>query len=176
MRTGRIIALLGGALTTCAIAFAVPGGAQSRINPFAHALLEEHNAERDRLGVPRLEWSQDLAQQAQRWAVELAKKGRMEHASRDARNGTGENLWMGAAGYYGPETMIGMMVDEKKHFTPGTFPQVSRTGQWRDVGHYTQIIWRETQQVGCAVSKGRTDDFLVCRYWPAGNTYGKKAY
>ena len=176
MRKGRVTALLGGAIALLGTAIATQGNAQPRINPFAQALLAEHNSERDRLGVPRLEWSQDLAQQAQGWADELARKGRMEHASRADRNGAGENLWMGAAGYYGPDTMIGMMVDEKQHYTHGVFPKVSKTGKWADVGHYTQIIWRDTQQVGCAVAKGRTDDFLVCRYWPAGNTYGRIAY
>ena len=126
---------------------------------------------RDEVGVPRLEWSHELARDAQQWAQHLARLRRMEHAPRDQRNGQGENLWMGYAGHYGAETMIGAFVDERQHFRNGNFPNVSRTGQWRDVGHYTQVIWRETQQVGCAVARGPTNDFLVCRYWPAGNVY-----
>ena len=70
--------------------------------------------------------------------------------------------------------MIGTFVDEKRHFRRGTFPDVSTTGQWRDVGHYTQLIWRGTQKVGCAVAPGGGQDWLVCRYWPAGNTMGQK--
>jgi hypothetical protein len=64
---------------------------------------------------------------------------------------------------------------EKKLFREGVFPdcRVNRTAV---VGHYTQIVWRNTQSVGCAlVGNGRTD-FLVCRYSPAGNFYGERPY
>jgi hypothetical protein len=70
--------------------------------------------------------------------------------------------------------MIDAFVEERRDFTPGTFPEVSRTGKWKDVGHYTQIIWPETQKVGCAIARGEHWDFLVCRYWPAGNIVGRK--
>ena len=57
-------------------------------------------------------------------------------------------------------------------FRPGVFPDVSRTGRWSDVGHYTQIIWPETQEVGCATALNASHEVLVCRYWPAGNVIG----
>ncbi len=62
---------------------------------------------------------------------------------------------------------------ERDKFRAGTFPQVSRTGNWADVGHYTQLIWPRTQEVGCAVAKGAVNDVLVCRYSPAGNIVGE---
>lgn len=113
---------------------------------------------------------------AQEWAAQLAREGRMRHASQGERAGAGENLWMGSAGYFGPDVMIGAFADEQRHYLHGTFPQVSRTGQWSDVGHYTQMVWRDTKEVGCAIARGARDDFLVCRYWPAGNWYGRKPY
>lgn len=44
------------------------------------------------------------------------------------------------------------------------------------VGHFTQVVWKETQRVGCGVaSKVRSDNtieaYVVCRYSPRGNTY-----
>lgn len=142
---------------------------------FAEQLLEHHNVERGRVGAPPLAWSARLASDAKAWADHLARLERMEHASNAARRGAGENLWMGSAGYYGADVMVGAFIEERKHYRPGVFPNVSRTGNWRDVGHYTQVIWGGTKEVGCAVSKGRENDFLVCRYWPAGNTYGQLA-
>jgi hypothetical protein len=141
---------------------------------FAQRLLDSHNEERQRVGVPPLAWDAQLAADAQDWAEEIARQQRMTHADHAARRGAGENLWRGTKGYYTAEEMIGTFVDEKRHFRRGTFPDVSTTGQWRDVGHYTQLIWRGTQRVGCAVAPGGGQDWLVCRYWPAGNTMGQK--
>ena len=139
---------------------------------FAERLLIAHNLERDRVGVPRLIWSAKLSAQAQDWADQLARNNRFEHA-RD-RFGAGENLWMGSAGSYSAEQMIGGFVEEVRYFRTGQFPDVSTTGRWSDVGHYTQLIWRGTQQVGCAVGQGQDSDILVCRYFPAGNVMGDK--
>ncbi|APE28745.1 CAP domain-containing protein [Aurantiacibacter gangjinensis] len=159
------------------VALAMPPAAEAqRINPFAEDLLEAHNDARDEVGVPRLAWSNRLAREAHDWAQHLAREGRMIHADRDQRGGAGENLWMGSAGYYGADIMVGGFVAEQQHFRNGEFPQVSTTGTWRDVGHYTQVIWRDTQELGCAVARGQTNDFLVCRYFPAGNVYNQRVY
>ncbi|WP_340587703.1 CAP domain-containing protein [Erythrobacter alti] len=176
MDKGRVIAAACAAIATLCVSAAPLSAGEQRANPFAQELLVEHNEARDDVGVPRLEWSQRLAQQAQTWAEQLAREGGMRHSSREQRGGAGENLWMGAAGYYGADVMVGAFVDERRHFRRGTFPNVSTTGQWRDVGHYTQIIWRDTREVGCAVARGRENDFLVCHYWPAGNTYDRPVY
>lgn len=140
---------------------------------FAAQLLLYHNVERKSRGAPPLSWSSKLAGEAKQWADLLARENRMRHASQAERGGAGENLWMGTEGRYSAGEMIGSFISERKDYQPGTFPNVSRTGNWRDVGHYTQLIWRDTQQVGCAISRGNGNDFLVCRYWPAGNTYGQ---
>ena len=139
---------------------------------FAQRLLVAHNLERDRVGVPRLKWSNKLAGQAQDWADTLARTNRFEHA--EDRAGAGENLWMGPATRYSAEAMIGGFVEEVRHFRVGQFPNVSMTGSWHDVGHYTQLVWRGTQEVGCAVARGGRNDILVCRYWPAGNVIGER--
>jgi uncharacterized protein YkwD len=139
----------------------------------AERLLAEHNRERERTGVPRLVWSERLAGEARNWAQTLAQTGTFQHAS-DAE--AGENLWMGTAGYFAPESMVGAFVEERQNYQHGTFPNVSRTGRWQDVGHYTQVVWRETREVGCAVAQGADKDYLVCRYWPAGNWRGETPY
>jgi len=143
-------------------------------NHFAKRLLRAHNQERLQVGAIALQWDANLAADAKQWADHLARRGRLEHASYEQRKKAGENLWMGSAGYYSAETMIGGFIDEKKDFRPGKFPDVSRTGRWQDVAHYTQLIWHDTRQVGCAVSRGETNDFLVCRYFPVGNWIGQQ--
>ena len=137
MRTGSLII---GALA-CALAFTATAGAEAPrravSNPFAEQLLARHNLERDRKGLDRLSWSRKLAQEAQGWADRLAIEDTMRHADYGERGGAGENLWMGSAGYFGAEQMVDSFLAERQHYRPGPFPEVSRTGRWEDVGHYT---------------------------------------
>lgn len=171
MNSGRTFSKLLLAAAIVALP-ATAAGSQAPNNRFAAELLDAHNSERDRFGVQRLAWSKKLAREAREWAHVLAREGRMRHASNGERKGAGENLWMGSAGAYSASFMVGAFAEERRHFKPGKFPHISRTGDWRDVGHYTQLVWQGTREVGCAVARNQRDDFLVCRYWPAGNTYG----
>lgn len=175
MGKGRIAAFLCAAMVALSCA-AAPSEAESGDagRDFARELLAAHNLERDRMGVPRLGWSQELARDARQWAVHLAEIGKMRHTTQAQRNSAGENLWMGKAGYYGARRMVDTFLDEKRNFRPGKFPDVSRTGRWQDVGHYTQIIWASTKEVGCAIARGGENDFLVCRYRPGGNWIGQR--
>ncbi|MGN6498043.1 MAG: CAP domain-containing protein [Tsuneonella sp.] len=170
---GRVAALIAGAIAITGFAL-LPHivRASDSGGDFAARLLAAQNAERDSAGVARLSWSGKLAQDAQGWADRLAARGTLAHASQDERQSEGENLWMGTAGYYSAEDMIGGFAAEREKFKPGKFPAVSRTGKWEDVGHYSQLIWRDTKEVGCAVARNRENDFLVCRYWPGGNWIG----
>lgn len=136
--------------------------------------LDAHNMARDDVGLAPLAWNDRLARDAEDWARHLARHGLYEHASPQQRKGQGENLWRGPTGYWTAWQKIGFFIEEKRHFRPGNFPEVSRTGRWSDVAHYTQIIWPQTREVGCAVARTARDEVLVCRYWPAGNIWGQR--
>jgi len=155
-----------------AVSGVAPVGAQSGDAPHERAWLAAHNAERAEFGVVPLRWNPDLASEAAVWAMNLARENVLRHASVQERSGRGENLWMGTAGYYSPADMISHFASEKQYFRAGQFPNVSHTGNWADVGHYTQIVWAETREVGCAAVRNQYSDVLVCRYWPAGNIRG----
>jgi hypothetical protein len=144
--------------------------------PMAARILNVHNRERTRLRLRPLKWNVHLEREAREWAHRLSRTGRLQHADSQARNQTGENLWMGTAGHWPVETMVGMFIEEKKHYRHAHFPNISKTGNWADVGHYTQVVWRETEEVGCALATAHGNDVLVCRYWPAGNVWGRKAF
>lgn len=140
------------------------------------AALAVHNGERERLGLPPLAWDPELAAQAAVWARVLTARGRLEHATREERPGLGENLSMGTRGAFSATTMMMWWVNERKDYLHRPLPDMSRTGNWKDVGHYTQIVWRGTTAVGCAMASSREWDYLVCRYSPAGNWFGELAY
>lgn len=140
---------------------------------FDQRILAAHNRERSGLGLVPLSWNPALAQSAKRWADHLASTGRFEHAPENRVTPEGENLWAGTKGYFSPEAMVNAWIREKKYFRPGTFPDNSITGRVEDVGHYTQLVWRATTQVGCAEARSRSEDILVCRYAEAGNYRGE---
>jgi uncharacterized protein YkwD len=150
------------------------GGTVQRAD-FNTRLLAAHNAERERVGVPALQWDTALAADARAWADELAASGRFEHSPDEpGRPLEGENLWAGTPRAYSPEAMVGLWMAEKADYRPGTFPNNSRSGDVERVGHYTQLIWSNSRRVGCATAVGTDEEFLVCRYSAAGNVTGQR--
>jgi uncharacterized protein YkwD len=171
---------------------APPAGAPQGSNntDFVNTILEIHNSERAAVGVPPLVWSDILAADAQEYADHLAAIGKLEHMWQSESNewsqkahGANENL---AAWTHGCtlsslvppldytkvvcpgdtlstlRTMVMSWVNEKKDFS-GTYNDVN--------GHYTQMIWKATTELGCGTATGSDgNDYLVCRYLPSGNT------
>ena len=153
-------------------------GATSPERAFVEPLMESHQAERAAVGVPPLRWSEALAADAARWGRQLARSGSFEHEVEvtDDLDTPGENLWMGTAGAWSPGEMVQSWAGEKRAFHNGSFPNVSRSGNWDDVGHYTQMVWRNTGEVGCALISDGSMDYLVCRYARTGNIDGERVY
>ena len=138
-----------------------------------YRILSLHNAARADVGAPPLQWDPALAVAAASYGPALSRLGRLVHSPRAGRENQRENLWMGQQGRFGPEDMVGAWTAEKSRFSPGQFPNVSRTGNWSDVAHYTQMIWKTTTHVGCAIYRDGGWDYLICRYSPPGNRDGK---
>jgi hypothetical protein len=151
-------------------------GATGLTANFEARVLAAHNRERLALGIEPLRWNPMLAVSARTWADHLSATGRFEHAPERPVDPEGENLWAGTRGAYGVEAMVDGWIREKRYFRPGTFPDNSTTGRVADVGHYTQLVWRQTLQVGCALATGAREDVLVCRYSDAGNYFGEKPF
>lgn len=147
-------------------------------NATERRLLDAHNAERRRARTLPLIWDDRLEAEARAWAHELLRTGEFRHDP--APHGHGENLWTGWSGTIGrtwtPEQMVGEWIAEKRFYRHAVFPNVSRTGDWTAVGHYTQIVWRGTTHVGCAVVREGERTVLACRYSPPGNIDGMRAY
>lgn len=133
-------------------------------------LLTAHNAYRTALGLPPLHWSKALEARAQNWADHLAATGTFTH------DGSGQNLAMAAAGTESLTQLVDLWGSEQVNFTDGDFPNISTTGNWMDVGHYSQIIWKDTTSVGCGFAETYESDILVCDYDPPGNVTGERAY
>lgn len=162
---------------TLALAAPLLIGGTGRLTSLDERVLAAHNRERSGAGIPMLDWDPVLAAEARAWGEELAATGEFEHdPDTDGDEPQGENLWAGTRGAYAPEEMVGGWIEEKKNFRPGRFPDNSRTGDLADVGHYTQLMWRETDRVGCALAEGAAEEVLVCRYRTAGNVVGERPF
>ena len=145
-------------------------------------LLQEHNKARAEVGVGPLHWSKQLAIYAVEWADHLAAtKCRMQHRSESGqwKQEHGENLFMGTAGYYGVADAVKAWVSEKKYYKGGTLTasdQRGTSGNWHASGHYTQVVWGDTKQLGCAKVECKGNIIVVCNYDPPGNVLGQKPY
>jgi cysteine-rich secretory family protein len=150
------------------------GGEDQDLSRLEARLLAVHNRERSATGAPPLVWDARLAAAASSYGQALERLGKLAHSPAPTRWGQGENLWMGTRDAYELEEMAGSWAEEKSLFRPGFFPSVSASGNWSDVAHYTQMIWKGTTRVGCAVRKTPKWDFLICRYSPPGNVVGQR--
>jgi hypothetical protein len=139
---------------------------------FGMRVVVLHNQVRAAAGSPQIVWDSSLARAADFYAAELARTGRWGHSAPATRTGQGENLWMGTRGAFRVDQMVGAWTSEGQLFRPGTFPRVSRNGDWEQVGHYTQMIWPGSTRVGCALRSSARNDYFVCRYSPSGNVMG----
>jgi hypothetical protein len=138
-------------------------------------ILDAHNKYRAQVGLPPLVWSDDLANAAQQWVNTLNSNLEFQHDS--GANNQGENIWMGTSGAFTPTQMVDDWGQEQQNFQNGVFPNVSTTGNWSDVGHYSQIVWRNATTVGCAGLDGSDGNYrFVCRYTPEGNVEGEQVF
>lgn len=128
------------------------------------AILDRHNKYRCMHGVQPLKWNEAIARNAASWARQTG--GQMRHSSSQSRKGIGgfrylgENLASGATGTRG----VDMWYDEIKLTSGGRVNSFSS-----GTGHYTQVVWKGTSALGCAVY-GR---LLNCQYGEGGNMGGQ---
>ena len=142
------------------LAIAVQAALADLLPSKLQAILDAHNAYRAKHCVPSLAWSAELAASAQQWATRC-------DFNHDDHSRFGENLFWGTAGAYSPKSAVTSWYDEiaehdfaRPHFNEKT-------------GHFTQVVWRSSKQIGCGMALCRGNQFWVCRYWPSGNVSGQ---
>lgn len=132
-----------------------------------------HNRIRARLDIAPLTWSPELARYAQKWADKLQRRGcDLQHRPRSGPDAQrhGENLF-GAGGQAATaEQVVDAWAAEVAGYN-------ARTGRCKGVcGHYTQVVWRDSQRLGCGVATCGDAEVWVCNYDPPGNFLGQKPY
>ena len=136
-------------------------------------ITEAHNKIRAELGIAPLTWSPELAAYAQSWADKLAAGGcglRHRPESGADRQRYGENIF--GVGGYDPsaDEVVASWAEEVANYD-------AKKNRCRGVcGHYTQIVWRKSQRLGCAMASCGDSEIWVCNYDPAGNYVGERPY
>jgi pathogenesis-related protein 1 len=142
-------------------------------------IVEAHNIVRRQIQTsPALEdlvWDDSLAETARDWVAmcrdQEAPTGLIDHNPNRGQN-VGENVF-GSSGGATAQQAVMSWANEKNDYDYST-------NTCSDVcGHYTQIVWRSTTHVGCAIGSCRSLTFgtsIVCNYTPAGNVGNQKPY
>ncbi|CAF0721397.1 unnamed protein product [Brachionus calyciflorus] len=136
-------------------------------------ILELHNRARSvvqptAVDMKRVSWDLGLARLAQRWSETCNFDHDCTLCRRLLNNQTisvGQNAFAIFGSEYNPNTLwpevINFWIDEKKNFVYGLG---SRTGNFQDVGHYTQIIDSNTARIGCGAAKCDNNIYAYCNY------------
>jgi len=150
------------------------------------AMLVLHNDARRDVNITRnLVWSDRIALDAQSYADTLANSGAFEHDPKNHEgydNGAyGENLYAAYPSKPSLATATKAWIDEKQYYTVGLIGDDSTCVENQLCGHYTQIVWESTSEVGCAISKYTTGSYkdgyvIVCKYQTPGNYVGERPY
>jgi len=138
--------------------------------------LEVHNDARAEVGVPSISWSNSLSQDATEWAKKMAEKDEMYHSSNDSRTNQGENLYYSSGSSPNPgDRASTLWYDEISDYTYAEIGSTVNANVM--IGHYTQMIWSTTTEVGMgrAVSSSGKE-YVVARYSPPGNWIGSFPY
>lgn len=132
------------------------------------AVLKAHNDLRALHDVPSLKWSTTLSKEAQAWAEKLSRNGELRHANKEERKFNGENICR-MSNHYDVTDAVRIWYSEIKSY------KYDSPGFSFDTGHFTQIVWRDTTEVGVGTCKSRDGNltYIVARYNPAGNVLKK---
>ena len=129
--------------------------------------LEAHNKYRIKHHSPPLSLNKDLCKIAQDYADKLLQNNAVKYSfGKYKGNDMGENIFM----CQGTEATGEMATNDwyneiKSHNFKKDFQ--------KNTGHFTQIIWKDTKEVGFGVANRGNTYYVVANYYPPGNFLGQ---
>jgi len=174
---------------------AADAGTSAHTNPLSQALIDEfvtaHNNARSGAivalnpapspALPPVSWDPILADSAYNYLTKCqSSDGSLvaHNANRSsdyvALGGTGyvgENIYAMSGGAAKPTDAVTMWMDEAS-----SYDYTTNSGS---AGHYTQVVWRTSVSIGCAIVNCpavKYSNSILCDYSPGGNISGQKPY
>lgn len=141
--------------TTSSAPSSSSSSSSSNLNDFEQEILDEHNTKRALSGAQALVWNNTLAQYAADYAKSSFSCDNVQLIHSDGPYG--ENL---AAGYSGGKDPVDAWYDEIKYY------DFSNPGFSEKTGHYTQLVWQSSSQMGCAKvdCNNSWKQYTICEY------------
>jgi len=137
--------------------------------PFKNQCVKWHNVFRTKHQVGPVTWNDAIAKGAEKWAKYLAANNMFKHESNIKE---GENLYMLSHKPTEPCTAA-----TKAFYGEVKYYDFDKPGYSKKTGHFTQVVWKNTKQIGAAQATRKDGHFIVViRYSPPGNYLGEKPF
>ncbi|XP_022611693.1 Golgi-associated plant pathogenesis-related protein 1-like [Seriola dumerili] len=127
---------------------------------FQQEFLETHNTYRAKHSTPALTLSRELTAAAQKWADHLLAAGTLQHSTK------GENIFTMSSSatitLTGKEAVDSWYSEIKDY-------NWDQPGYSRETGHFTQVVWKDSTELGVGMATDGKTAFVVGQYRPVGN-------
>jgi uncharacterized protein YkwD len=133
-------------------------------------LLERHNYYRAKHGVDNLVRNSELEEISQEYTSYLVTNNLFEHSNNMYNSDyMGENLYQGTLMSNIGESCTDLWYSEISDY------DYNNPVFGYDTGHFTQVVWKDTKQMGCGFECSNNYCTITCNYYPAGNYVGEFA-
>ncbi|KAM7296411.1 Golgi-associated plant pathogenesis-related protein 1-like [Ixodes scapularis] len=148
-------------------------GASQDPSVYSDECRQRHDYYRKKHGVPGLKNNETLRLLAQDWADHLAAQPKGSPLEHRPDNKYGENIYTASSS--SPSFMVNAQTPVDFWYNEIKDYDYANPGFSYKTGHFTQVVWKSTTNVGCAISKAasRSAYFVVCNYNPPGNYLGQ---
>ncbi|KAL0979575.1 hypothetical protein UPYG_G00186810 [Umbra pygmaea] len=128
---------------------------------FEKEFLDTHNAYRKKHGSPPMTLSREVCNSAQKWADEWIKTKNAEKPHSNSE-GYGENIYRAST-----NPTAKQVVD--KWYSEIQIYDFSKPGYQPKTGHFTQVVWKESTELGVGVANDGKTYIVVGQYKLPGN-------
>ncbi len=149
---------------------------------FDRDMLDAHNAARRSVTPAATPPLEDLTWDAKATRTARAYAAKCQFSHNAQRGSLGENLAAATPGALTTQGVVDSWMSEAADYDHAS----NTCASGKICGHYTQVVWRNTRALGCAVQECTqhspfgdrfpTWTLWVCNYAPPGNYVGQRPY